>query len=242
MRTRAGTSSPLSSPTSGLSTTPAKWPSRVSRSTPATSAYSCARCSGLRVWKASARSHWRSAISVRIWRGERMNSPYSAIDRLRQRPQLAADQLGARVVHDHVAARVVGARRAVELLDVLRLVPVEEAGDAQHGDDLAVVHQRGRVADAQAPCLVVGDREGDRRRPRVVAEAVTRARRGRARGARFPRPSGRSAATACRRRCGTPSTGRRGVSSMRGSAAASARNCLRRDSGTVRDTGASRPP
>src|SRR4051794_11675603 len=49
MRVAASTSSPLVSPTSGLSTAPAKWRSPVSRSAPATRAYSWARCSGLRV-------------------------------------------------------------------------------------------------------------------------------------------------------------------------------------------------
>src|SRR2546421_228539 len=77
MRVAASTSSPLVSPTSGFRTAPVKWPARVSRSRPTTRAYSWARCSGLRVWKATTRRKPLSRNRARVCRGVRTTSPYS---------------------------------------------------------------------------------------------------------------------------------------------------------------------
>ena len=66
---------------------------------------------------------------------------------------------------------MVGPRGAVEALDVLGLLPLEDARDPQHADDVVAEDQRGAVADAQLLGFGVGHREGDRRRPGVAAEA-----------------------------------------------------------------------
>ena len=123
MRVTASTSSPLVSPTSGLSTAPAKWPARVSRSSPATRAYSWARCSGLRVWKATTRCQPLCAEQrPRLARRQDELAVFGMLG-LRQHAHLAAEQVGARVVLHHAAAGMVAAVGAVDALDVVLACP-----------------------------------------------------------------------------------------------------------------------
>ena len=123
MRVAASTSSPLVSPTSGLSTAPAKWPSRVSRSSPATRAYSWARCSGLRVWKATTRFQPFSRNSARVSRGDRTNWPYSGCFGCGSTRTSPPSSMSRGSSMHHPAAGMVGPLGAVDALDVARPCP-----------------------------------------------------------------------------------------------------------------------
>jgi hypothetical protein len=168
MRTTAGTSSPLSSPTSGFSTTPVKWPPSVSRSAPPTSAYSwraVQRIAGLERERALP-----LAVADQRARHARREHVLAVlgVDDLRQRAQLAARELRAHVLLDHAPARMVEAVGAVDALHVLVLVPVETLDVVEDRHDAAlVVAHRSRAAARELRRLVVRDRQRERDRPRV---------------------------------------------------------------------------
>ena len=160
MRVAASTSSPLVSPTSGLSTAPAKWPSRVSRSRPTTRAYSWARCSGLRVWKATTRCNPFLAKSARVSRGVSTTSPYSGCFGWRQHLNLAADEMLARIVEHHAGAGMVGALRAVDRFEVALLLERVDVDDVEHADGFAgLIDERRLSSRLQGFRFGAGSRE-----------------------------------------------------------------------------------
>ena len=64
---------------------------------------------------------------------------------------------------------MISPRCSVEPRHMLRLVPAEQTRDAQRGNRFPVVHQGGRLADAQRCGFFVTYRESDWRGPGVAA-------------------------------------------------------------------------
>src|SRR5437773_2726068 len=76
---------------------------------------------------------------------------------LRQHLDFAAQEHVARVIHDHVPAGVVGARRAVDALDVAGLVEGEDVIDLQRADDVVLAVGEARWTSLKRSCLPRGD-------------------------------------------------------------------------------------
>ena len=156
MRTSAGTSPSLVGPTSGCSSSPSTISSAHFMR------YSCARWTGLRVWKPTTVAQPRSAKAARVSAGVRARAPTgpsSGSTTAWTGPATA--RVGAAQHAGH--AGVVGVGGAVDQLGLGPAVALEHLGDLEHAEQLAPLAPEGEAAGVDPD--PVGDAEADRDRP-----------------------------------------------------------------------------
>ena len=164
MRTSAGMSSDFVSPTSGCSSRPS------AISSAAFWMYSCARWTGLRVWKPTTRFQPRSANAARVCAGSRRysgNVGFAGRRKTCTGPPM--QDVVLRVDGGDAGVLVLG--RAVDLVGLVRLVVVEVLLDGHDRERRAIaVGQRDLALEAVG--LLLRDAERDRDRPRQAAGQV----------------------------------------------------------------------
>ena len=140
---------------------------------PATRAYSWARCSGLRVWKATTRC--QPFLAEQRPRLPRRQDELAVLRvlRLRQHADLAADQLSFAGRSSPCGRRGGRCARCRRRLDVLRLVPGVHVAHGERADEFRrFVDQADRLAGLERRGLGSVDRERDRNRPGVFLAVV----------------------------------------------------------------------